>query len=43
MRDDEVYELAIDDGIARDDYHAIVDFMLGFRLAEGDQPNASPD
>lgn len=43
MTDDEVCELAIGEGIARNDYDAIYDFILGFRLAEGDQPNASPD
>lgn len=34
MTDDEVYELAIGEGIAWNDFDAILDFMLGFRIAE---------
>lgn len=34
MTDDEVYELAICEGIARSDIDGIMDFILGFRIAE---------
>lgn len=43
MTDDEVFELAIDEEIAWDDLHGIRNFILGFRLPEGDQSNHGPD